>query len=257
MSGDDLRDRLRGLTAARLLLGRAGHALPTAAWLDLELAHARARDAVHRPWDHAALAAALAAEGHEVLTLATPVRSRIEYLVRPDLGRRLDAPSAARCRPHGPGPVDVALVLAGGLSALALDRHGFPLALAVIAALREAGLTLAPLVLIDHARVAVGDEIGEALGARLVVVLIGERPGLSAADSAGLYLTFAPRPGRTDAERNCISSIRPPEGLGYEEAARRLRFLALESLRRQLSGVDLKDESELLPGDDPPERLPG
>ncbi len=246
---DDLREALRRLTSARLLLGRAGHALPTAACLDLELAHARARDAVHRPWDHAALAAALRAEGHEVLSLATPVHSRTEYLVRPDLGRRLDEPSAALCRKRpGADAVDVALVLSGGLSALALDRHGFPLALTIARVLREAGLTLAPLSVIDHARVAVGDEIGYLLGARLVVMLIGERPGLSAADSVGLYLTFGPRPGRSDAERNCISSIRPPEGLGYEEAAHRLRFLALEALRRQLSGVALKDESEMLPG---------
>jgi ethanolamine ammonia-lyase small subunit len=256
VSGDDLRDRLRALTSARLLLGRAGHALPTGAWLDLELAHARARDAVHHPWDHAALASDLAAAGHEVLTLATPVHSRTEYLTRPDLGRRLDAASAALCRERrGPDPADVALVLSGGLSSLALGRHGLPLTLALIDALRGAGLTLAPLSVIDQARVAVGDEIGEALGARLVVMVIGERPGLSAADSVGLYLTFAPRPGRTDAERNCISSIRPPGGLGYEEAARRLRFLALEALRRQLSGVALKDESELLTGSIEPSRI--
>ncbi len=232
--------RLRSLTQARIGLARAGDGLALKPMLDFQLAHARARDAVHRPLDVAAVAAGLSAPP---LLVASAAPSRADYLQRPDLGRRLrDAARDRLPETHA----DIALVLADGLSSKAVEAHGA----AMVAALapRLAGLTLAPVVLSTQARVAIGDDIGAALGARLVVVLIGERPGLSSADSLGLYLTFAPKPGRRDSERNCISNIRPPEGIGYGEAADLAAFLIREALRLKLTGVALKDtRADILP----------
>lgn len=253
---------LRRLTGARIALGRAGVSLPTAAHLAFQLDHARARDAVHLPLERSALHAALAqVSGRDVLDLHSAAADRLEYLQRPDLGRRLDDASravlAARTAAAAAGTpadaaaaapgCDVAFVIVDGLSARAVHAH----AAALLAALlpRLDGWMPGPLVLVEQGRVAIGDEIGAALGARLVVVLIGERPGLSSPDSLGLYLTWAPRPGRSDAERNCISNVRPA-GLGYAAAAHRLAHLMNEARRRGLSGVDLKDDTELatLPG---------
>lgn len=235
----DVWAKLRQFTPARIGLGRAGSSLPTQALLEFELAHARARDAVHAGFDAEALARQLREAGFgAALTVTSQARNRMEYLLRPDLGRRLDEESrrkieaAARCV--------LAVVIADGLSAVAPMRHSAPLAKELFqSAIVPGNVTV---VVANGARVALGDEIGELLGADAVVVLIGERPGLSSPDSLGIYMTWAPRVGRTDAERNCISNVRP-EGLPYADAVRRLRYLLGEARRLQLSGVALKDDS--------------
>jgi len=236
----DVWVRLRQLTPARIGLGRAGSSLPTAALLDFELAHARARDAVHAGFDAELLAGELSKAGFgEALTVASQAQDRTEYLSRPDLGRLLDDES--RSRLQAAARCTLAIVIADGLSAVAPMRHAAPLLKEVL----QSGIVpeTVTVVVANRARVALGDAIGELLGAELVVMLIGERPGLSSPDSLGIYLTWAPRIGRTDAERNCISNVRP-EGLPYAEAAKRLRYLVGEARRLQLSGVSLKDDSE-------------
>lgn len=237
---------LRRFTPARIALGRTGVSQPTAAQLAFQLAHAQARDAVHRQLDAAAVERGLAALGLPTLRLHSAAADRPIYLQRPDLGRRLAEVSEAVVQAaRSAAPVDLALVLADGLSALAVERHAVPL----VAALRTtlgADWRLAPVAIVEQGRVAIGDPIGAALGAPLVAVLIGERPGLSSPDSLGVYLTWAPRPGRSDAERNCISNVRP-EGLPVAEAARRLAWLLDAARRRGLSGVGLKDESTPAP----------
>jgi ethanolamine ammonia-lyase small subunit len=237
---------LRRFTAARVALGRAGVAVPTAPELALRLAHARARDAVHLPFDADSVAKALEAAGHATLTLASAAADRAIYLQRPDLGRRLDATSRERLdawRREHPAPerFDLALVVADGLSALAVHRHAAPLVAALRPHLDAPRWTLAPVVLVHQGRVAIGDEIGEALGADCVAVLIGERPGLSSPDSLGLYVSWAPRVGLTDAQRNCISNVRP-EGLAVGAAVAKLAWLLTEARRRRLTGVALKDD---------------
>ncbi len=244
---DDLRTALRPITAARVLLGRAGPSLPTRAWLEFQLAHARARDAVHTPCDLDGLAHTLQSHGLRAAVVRSQAPDRTTYLTRPDLGRLPDADALRTVTALQGGPVDVALIASGGLSATALHHHGAPLLLALQRTFTAHGLTVAPIVLVHQGRVAVGDALAEALAARLAVVVLGERPGLSVHDSLGIYLTFAPRPGRSDAERNCVSNVRPPDGLHYHDAAARVLRLACESLRRQLSGVDLKDDTDELP----------
>lgn len=250
---------LRAYTDARIGLGRAGISLPTAPLLAFQLAHAQARDAVHTALDTDALQRQLAELAHplgqtEPLLLATQAADRTTYLQRPDLGRRLDEPSRERLA-QGPGtaPADLALVLADGLSARAVAAWAVPVIDALCAALAaaEPAWRLAPACLVRQGRVAIGDEIGERLQARAVVVLIGERPGLSSPDSLGLYLTWAPRPGVTDAERNCISNVRR-RGLDPAAAGRRLAYLLGEARRRELSGVRLKDRADTAPVDGPP-----
>jgi ethanolamine ammonia-lyase small subunit len=223
--------RLRDYTAARVDLGRAGHSLPTVQLLEFQLAHARARDAVHLPLDSASLILELKRECR-VLKSAAP--DRATFLRRPDLGRRL----SARWTPQNRG-FDAAFVIADGLSALAVHRHAVPLLERVYARLQW---NLAPVVIVEQGRVAIGDEIGEALEAKLVVMLIGERPGLSSPDSLGAYLTWSPKPGRTEAERNCLSNIRP-EGLSYDLAAHKLLYLMTEARHRKLTGVALKENA--------------
>jgi ethanolamine ammonia-lyase small subunit len=214
--------------------------LPTEALLDFELAHARARDAVHAKFDAESLALELREGGFgEPLVVASQARDRTEYLLRPDLGRALDAECRQRLTDLRRDPCDLAVVIADGLSAVAPHRHAGPLLRELPAAMRR-NVTV---VVANRARVALGDEIGAILGAEAVVVLIGERPGLTSPDSLGIYLTWAPRVGRTDAERNCLSNVRP-EGLPYAEAARRLAYLLEEARRLKLSGVRLKDDSE-------------
>ena len=240
---------LRRHTPARIGLGRAGTSLPTHEVLRFAAAHAQARDAVHVPLDVPALVAALHADGWPTLEVASRAPTRDAYLRRPDWGRRLDDDSAARLQAATAGPVDLIIVAADGLSAVAVQRH-VP---ALLRALRSAlggDLTMGPLVVARQARVALADEVGELLQARLVLILLGERPGLSSPDSVGAYLTHAPRIGTTDAQRNCVSNIRP-DGLAPEAAARRLAWLAREALRRRVTGVALKDDSEteLLAGD--------
>lgn len=238
---------LRSLTPARIALGRAGTSLPTSAQLDFQFAHAQARDAVHVPLDVAALTAAVAGEGLQVLTAHSAASDRLVYLQRPDLGRQLDASSAASldtlAATSGQG-FDLAVVIADGLSSLAVQRHAAPMVGRIVALAREEGWRMAPLVVVEQGRVAVADEVAQRLGARMVVNLIGERPGLSSPDSLGLYFTFAPRVGLTDAARNCISNVRP-QGLSYATAAHKLAYLMREACKRQLSGVSLKDEAEV------------
>ncbi|QXP82729.1 ethanolamine ammonia-lyase subunit EutC [Methylococcus sp. Mc7] len=241
---NDRWSELRTLTQARIALGHAGHALPTAALLDFQLAHASARDAVHKPWDVEAFAEGVRALGLRPLLLATPVADRAEYLKRPDLGQMLDRESERKLRCPPPEAMDIALVVTNGLSSTALDRHGLPLVQAIASACCENDLRLGPVCLVANGRVAVSDPVGAGLHAQVAVIVIGERPGLSADDSLGLYFTYAPRPGRSNAERNCIFNVRPPAGLGYHEAASKLVYLTRESFRLGLSGVALKDETQ-------------
>ena len=286
---------LRRFTAARIALGRAGVSQPTAPQLAFQLAHARARDAVHQALDVAPLLEGLQElSGQPALALHSAAASRDIYLQRPDLGRRLDdasrqlmqqyaqpqpQPSAAQSQPEAPAEqpqpqppatqpqpqqsvaqppppppppsaaagYDLAFVIADGLSALAIEQNVLPFLRCLAARLALEEWTIAPPAVVLQGRVAVGDEVGELLGARAVLVLVGERPGLSSPDSMGLYLTWAPRVGLTDASRNCISNVRPA-GLTWEAAAFKLHYLLSEARRRQLSGVALKDETS---DDDP------
>jgi ethanolamine ammonia-lyase small subunit len=238
---------LRRLTPARIALGRSGTSMPTGAQLDFQYAHAQARDAVHLPFDHRALRAQLAEGGHESLVLHSAATNRDSYLQCPDLGRKLSEESAQGLREYAeanPGGVDLVIVVADGLSALAVHRHTLPFLTRLSEQIAEEGWSLAPVILVEQGRVAVSDEIGELLGAKMVVILIGERPGLSSPDSLGLYFTYNPKVGLTDAYRNCISNIRL-EGLSYGMAAHRLLYLMREACRRQLSGVNLKDEAQV------------
>ena len=241
---------LRQLTAARIALGHTGVSQSTSVQLDFQMAHAHARDAVHLALDAGALAQAIESawpEAGPCLTLHSAAANRHVYLQRPDLGRRLDASSHAALVTHvgltvGEPAYDVAFVVADGLSALAVAQNAAPFLQALRARLPAARWSVARPAIVLQGRVAVGDEVGELLGANIVVVLIGERPGLSSPDSMGLYVTWAPRVGLTDESRNCISNVRPA-GLGYEDAAGRLHYLLAEARRRQLTGVGLKDET--------------
>ncbi len=242
---------LASRTPARIGLGRSGASLPTREVLSFALAHARARDAVHARLDRAALAACLAAMGLATVEVESEAHERPLYLRRPDLGRRLSGVSRARLAACESKQCDLSLMLGDGLSALAVAAHAPTLIAAFLPLAAGLGLRLGTIALAQGARVALGDEIGVALGARAIAVLIGERPGLSAADSLGVYLTYDPRPGRHDAERNCISNIRPG-GLAPTTAAIKLAWLVEACLTRKLTGVALKDESETaLPGGDP------
>lgn len=244
--------QLRQFTAARIALGRCGASLPTQPHLVFQLAHARARDAVHQALDVPQLLAdaeaAGVAQSGEMLVLHSQASDRLEYLQRPDLGRRLNDASRERLqalfRPAG-NVYDIAIVVVDGLSSLAVAQNAVPL----LSALRDLPgvdtVRLAPLAIVEEGRVAIGDEVGELLGARLVLLLIGERPGLSSPDSMGAYLTWAPRVGLSDAARNCISNIRP-EGLPCDKAAHKVHYLLREMQARQLSGVGLKDETGAL-----------
>lgn len=250
---------LTALTPARLGLGRVGAATRTATHLGFVADHAFARDAVHAPFSAELFAASLTASlGHTTVAITSRAPSRATYLRRPDLGRRLsDAglaaltasvtgalPDRAVDSVHMSPGVDVAILICDGLSSIGIERHGPSLVAALVEGLGSAGLFVGPIAVASQGRVALGDEVGEALGAKLVIVVIGERPGLSAADSVGLYLTFAPRRGRTDAERNCISNVHPPDGLGYQAAAHKAVWLTRAALTRGETGVHLKDESE-------------
>ncbi len=238
MTAPTLWRDLRQYTPARVALGRVGAGLPTAAHLAFQADHAAARDAVHAALDIAQLQTALS----ETKLTATAVRSacpdRPTYLRRPDLGRRLREEDRETLQP---APCKIAFVVCDGLSALAVQRHAAGLLALIVPALEPDG----PIVIATQARVALGDDVGEALHASAVIVLIGERPGLSTPDSLGAYLTWAPHVGRTDADRNCLSNIRP-EGMPVAEAARKLIWLATEMRARKLSGVGLKDEAPML-----------
>ena len=237
-------DDLRRLTAARIGLARSGASLSTAPLLQFALAHAQARDAVHETLDEQQLARDLASLDLPVLHVASAAGDRQHYLMRPDLGRRLADAAAAVLAPHR-GPSDVIFVIADGLSARAVQAHAAPVLQAVVPALRHTDRRIAPLVIARHGRVALGDEIATRLNADAVVMLIGERPGLSSPDSMGAYLTWRPHAATTDAERNCISNIRP-QGVGYSDAAFKVVALLTAMRARQISGVMLKDESDRL-----------
>jgi ethanolamine ammonia-lyase small subunit len=237
VSTPDAWDALRAATRARVALGRAGDALPTSRELEFRAAHAVARDAVHTPLDADLVRAGL--DG-EVLEVRSAAPDRATYLQRPDLGRRL-APGTTLPRVG----VDLAVVIADGLSPRAVHEHAAGVATALVE--RLGGWSVAPFVLAAQARVALGDEIGAALGARAVVVLVGERPGLSAADSLGAYLTWDPRPGRADSERNCVSNIRPPHGLSVDQGADTIAALLRAARELGASGVALKDDGPALP----------
>ncbi|MET0983346.1 MAG: ethanolamine ammonia-lyase subunit EutC [Telluria sp.] len=240
---------LRQFTAARIALGHTGVSQLTRAQLDFQLAHARARDAVHEALDTASLARALGAawpDSASPLLLHSAAADRNVYLQRPDLGRRLDDASRALLSPGRAGGeprYDLSIVVADGLSALGINQNAAPLLQALHERLAADAWTLAPPVIVEQGRVAIGDEVGELLGAKIVVVLIGERPGLSSPDSMGLYITWAPCVGLTDERRNCISNVRPG-GMGADEAAARLHYLLTEARRRQLTGIHLKDETD-------------
>jgi ethanolamine ammonia-lyase small subunit len=231
---------LRHLTPARVGLGRAGASLPTPALLEFALDHARARDAVHAGLDISAIVSGLDALGLQVLQASSCAQTRKQYLGRPDLGRQLDPASRDLLASQNCGPCELAVVIGDGLSPSAVNAHAVELLRVLIP--RLGTIRLGAIVLATGARVALGDEIGGLLQARMAVMLIGERPGLSAPDSLGAYLTFAPQAGRTDAMRNCVSNIHG-SGLSYDEAAFKIAWLIREGLARQLTGVALKDES--------------
>jgi ethanolamine ammonia-lyase small subunit len=231
---------LRHLTPARVGLGRAGASLPTSALLEFTLDHARARDAVHAGFDTAAIVSGLDALGLRTSQVSSRAQSRKDYLRRPDLGRKLDAASQGSLASGPRRSCDLAVVIGDGLSPSAVNAHAVELIRSLIP--RLGTIELSAVVVASGARVALGDEIGALLGARMVAVLIGERPGLSAPDSLGAYLTFAPRIGCTDAMRNCVSNIHS-SGLNYEEAALKIAWLVRQGLARQVTGVALKDES--------------
>jgi ethanolamine ammonia-lyase small subunit len=248
--------RLSAWTDARIGLGRAGISLPTREMLAFQLAHAQARDAVHLPLDTDRLMADLeeltgsrkTLLRHDPVHLQSQACDRITYLQRPDLGRRLSRQSCEELdrRGHtGASPVDLALVIADGLSSYGVQQNAIAFLEALLRDIEadDQSWELAPLFVVSQGRVAIGDDVGHRLNARCVVVLIGERPGLSSPDSLGLYLTWQPGPGLTDAGRNCISNIRPA-GLSCGEASRRLMYLLREARRQKVSGVPLKDRSE-------------
>lgn len=230
---------LRRLTAARVALGRSGAGVPTGAQQRFLLDHARAREAVWTEADFEPVEAALRNAGHDVVFVESRAPDRATYLRRPDLGRLLSARAAERLgSDRAVGDADIALVVADGLSATAVAINAAPLALRLGAAFEARGWRTAPIVLARQARVALGDGVGEALRARIAVVLVGERPGLSAADSLGAYVTFAPKPGTPDSRRNCVSNIREG-GLGIESAARQIEDLVARMLAQGRSGVTL------------------
>jgi ethanolamine ammonia-lyase small subunit len=245
---------LRQFTDARIALGRAGVSLPTHAHLEFQLAHANARDAVQLALDAEIMArkidASVPQAGAPCMVLQSAAANRAQYLQRPDYGRKLNAESRARLQAlrvtqklqSDDRPYDLALVVVDGLSALAMEQNALPFINALLPLLATEDWKLAPVCVVRQGRVALGDEVGQLLGAKLVVVLIGERPGLSSPDSMGLYMTWMPAVGLTDAARNCISNVRPA-GVPYDEAAFKLLYLLSNARNRALSGVALKDET--------------
>jgi len=233
---------LKRFTAARIALGRSGSSLPLKESLSFRLDHARARDAVHSPFRRADLAARLAGAGlagAPCLELESSVADRGEYLTRPDKGRRLSSRSRALLEREKTG-FDICLVVGDGLSARAIHENAAPFVLSCLNVFNQAGLTVAPVCVVENARVAIADEIASLLAARLSIILIGERPGLSSPNSMGIYLTMNPGPGTTDERRNCISNVREG-GLSLAEGVRKLGYLVEEAFRLGYSGVGLKD----------------
>jgi ethanolamine ammonia-lyase small subunit len=243
-------DSLKQFTPARIALGRAGISLPTRASLDFQLAHALARDAVNIPIDFVELTQSLCLMGLESLTLNTQAENQQHYLQRPDLGRVLSDTTLDRLQQSAPISTEAVIVVADGLSSKAIEHHALPFLSLLLPQLQD--YRLAPVCLVKHGRVAIGDAIAEHYAARLCIVLIGERPGLSSPDSMGIYFTYQARAKlSTDADRNCISNIHS-NGLSYEQALKKLMFLITEAEKLQLSGVNLKDETTDTLTDDSP-----
>ena len=236
---------LKEFTAARIGLGRAGYSIPLKQSLEFKLAHAHARDAVYSELDVEGLTGQLAQFELPVLQLHSQAEYREQYLQRPDLGRQLDEKSGTELTVYNTAQTDIVIIIADGLSATAVNHNAVSLLKLLIPQLVAAGLKIAPLCLVKQGRVALADDIGHQLKAKLSLILIGERPGLSSADSMGAYLTFGPKPGLTDESRNCISNIRP-HGLTFKPAAKKIFYLVQEALKRKLSGVALKDNAGLL-----------
>jgi len=241
---DDPLNPLKQFTAARIAIGRAGVSIPTKQSLEFNLAHAHARDAVYSVLDIDALSEKLKPFGLPVLALHSKAENRAQYLQRPDLGRKLKKSSAHKLEDNA-GDYDIVIIIADGLSATAVNEHAVNLLQKLISLLVAAKLKLAPVCLMEQGRVAAGDKVAHLLNAKFSVLLIGERPGLSAADSIGAYLTYDPKPGLTDESRNCISNIRP-KGLPSKLAAEKIFYLIQESFRLKLSGVALKDNQGLI-----------
>ncbi len=235
---------LRAYTPARIALGRTGHSQPTKPQLEFQLAHASARKAVHHELDQTALTEQLHGLDVETISAASRAATRAEYLQRPDLGRQLNDSSRNQISKAtiNSADYDLLIIVADGLSSLAIEKNAVPFLIEFLPLTRKTELKIAPFIVANQARVALGDEISELIGARITLMLIGERPGLSAPDSMGIYLTYDAVVGTTDEARNCISNIRP-EGLQYDEAAERLNYLINEALHLGKSGVDLKDRS--------------
>lgn len=232
--------KLRTFTGARIGLGRCGTSLPLQESLDFKLAHAMARDAVHQPMDTEKVIEELGEHGHRVLSLASSAATRDEYLTRPDRGKLLDRESAGLLQKKGP-KADICIILCDGLSALAVHESGVPLICGLLEILGQTTLTAAPICLVKNGRVAIGDEIGSLLGARMTVTLIGERPGLSSPNSLGVYITCNPAPETTDEARNCISNIRPG-GMSIADGVQKISYIVEEGLTRGKTGVGLKDK---------------
>ncbi|GAB3933613.1 ethanolamine ammonia-lyase subunit EutC [Mucilaginibacter myungsuensis] len=236
---------LQEFTQARIALGRTGSSLPTEQLLHFNMAHAHARDAVYAELAVDKLTDDLKVFELVILQVKSMSANRAQYLQRPDLGRLLHPTSAEILTPYGEHPADISIIIADGLSASGINHHTAPLLNKLIPLLQAQGLVIGPICLAEQARVALADHIGHALQAKLTIILIGERPGLSAADSVGSYLTYAPRPGLTDDARNCVSNIRPG-GLSYKMGAQKISYLVQQAFSRQLSGVGLKDEEGLI-----------
>jgi ethanolamine ammonia-lyase small subunit len=245
-AGRDSWLALAAFTSARVALGRAGGSLRTASLLDFRLAHARARDAVHSAFDVGRLERELQEHGLDSCRLATAASDRRTFLLRPDLGRKLDDASCRRLKESSLawGRRDLVILVSDGLAAQAAERHAVGVIVPLVAELQNAGWSLFPILVVPYARVKLQDEVGLLLGARLALMLLGERPGLGSPDSLGAYFTYQPRADRTDADRNCISNIRLG-GMPPPEAARKLAQLLVESALRSVSGVALKDTQEL------------
>ncbi|MGR9106955.1 MAG: ethanolamine ammonia-lyase subunit EutC [Gammaproteobacteria bacterium] len=252
-------ESLKQYTSARIAIGRSGASLPTTEWLEFKLAHARARDAVHFDFDPERLADDILAMGSESLVVGTLASDRLTYLQRPDLGRKLNEDSKKLLKRHS-GDYDLVIIVSDGLSSMAVERQTLPLLEQLLARLRSRQWKLAPIIVAPLARVALEDEIGFLLNARIALILLGERPGLGSPDSLGAYLVYGPQEGNSDAKRNCVSNIRP-EGLHFGAAADVLEYLLCEARNRQLSGVLLKDERRLsgsaIRGRDEAQSLPG
>ncbi|MEN8259843.1 MAG: ethanolamine ammonia-lyase subunit EutC [Pseudomonadota bacterium] len=243
-SDNDPWQNFKRLTPARIALGRAGGSLPTQAWLEFKYAHALARDAVHRTFDAEPVQAAITALGASILVVDSRAEDRSTYLTRPDLGRRLSDASRHLLESRAKD-ADLVIIVSDGLSSEAVHRQTVPLMKELLPRLQDGGWRMAPVVIARFGRVALEDEIGALLKARIALMLLGERPGLGSPDSLGAYLVHTPKPGNTDADRNCVSNIRP-EGLSHESAAETLFYLLAEARRRGHSGVALKDERPAL-----------